>query len=182
MTKRWHASRLVWPHPPIFFCDLSPIFCYFSPILLLFFIEKSADFHIWKCTLEANIVTNNEHHSPIFCHFSSILLLFFTYFIAIFHCKKRKFPYLEVHTGAQHCCQQWAPPLSSPMHMPPGYRWHLGQISQIRKFPGLWWHRSQPHWNDDAHSFPDRVDGKRMCVILRHDLLMELLSHPFRLL
>ena len=108
MTKRWHASRLVWPHPPIFFVichqffaifhlfycyfslkkaqisifgsapwrpTLSPtmstipqffvifhlFYCYFSPILLLFFTAKSRNFHIWKCTLEPNIVANNEH-------------------------------------------------------------------------------------------------------------------------
>ena len=51
-----------------------------------------------------------------------------------------------------------------------------GQRDKIRfprlgNFPRLWWHYTQPQQkgqNDDAHSLPDRIDGKWMCVIWRH--------------
>ena len=52
-----------------------------------------------------------------------------------------------------------------------------GQRDKIRypklgNFPRLWWHYTQPQQkgqNDDAHSLPDRIDGKWMCVIWRHE-------------
>ena len=45
------------------------------------------------------------------------------------------------------------------------------RFPRLGNFPRLWWHYTQPQQkaqNDDAHSLPDRIDGKWMCVIWRH--------------
>ena len=58
-------------------------FCYVFAILLIFFMQHSRTFHIWKCALDPENHAQYGHQpSPIL---SLIFFLFYGYFIAIFH-------------------------------------------------------------------------------------------------
>ena len=72
--------NMVTNHPPffpLFFCD-------FFAILLLFLLQHSHNFHIWKCALDPehtmpNMVTN---HPPFFPLFFSLFYCYFSLSIA----------------------------------------------------------------------------------------------------
>ena len=71
--------NMVTNHPPFF----SIFFLIFFAILLLFLLEHSHTFHIWKCALDPENHAQYGHQpSPIL---SLIFFLFCGYFIAIFH-------------------------------------------------------------------------------------------------
>ena len=77
---RWTLKtmpNMVTNHPPFF-----PLFfSYFVAILLLFFIQHSHTFHIWKCAFDPEYNAQHGHQpSSIFFHFFPD---FFRYFIAI---------------------------------------------------------------------------------------------------
>ena len=88
-------------------------------ILLIFFIQHSYTFHIWKCVLDPEHNAQHGHQPspifpPIFSDFFAILLLFFIQHSHTFHIWKCA---LDPENSAQHHHQQWAPLLSSLMHL-----------------------------------------------------------------
>ena len=86
---------------------LSLIFSYFVAILLLFFIQHSYTFHIWKCALDPEHNAQHGHQpSPIFSPFFLIFSLFYCYFsfsiatLSIFG---------SVHWTLKTQCSIWSP-------------------------------------------------------------------------
>ena len=83
---------------------------YYFPISLLFFIEHSHTFHVWKCALYPESIAQHHHQqwapSPFLSwEISPILLLFFI-------CKSTHF-YLEVDTGPWKQCPMLSPTVST---------------------------------------------------------------------
>ena len=110
-------------HPPLIF--------WFFPILLLFFIQHSHTFHIWKCALYPEIIAQHHHQqwapSPISsCEISPI-----------FHLQKHPFPYLEVHSGPWKECPMVSPAVSTTAELtnaPHSPAWVIATCAKNDKF------------------------------------------------
>ena len=77
-TGPWNST-----HPSPVMTTIPIFFCEFFAILLIFFMQHSRTFHIWKCALDPENHAQYGHQpSPIL---SLIFFLFCGYFIAIFH-------------------------------------------------------------------------------------------------
>ena len=96
-TGPWNNTPPSWESSLHFFSN-------FFTILLIFFIQHSHTFHIWKYALDPE--HNAQHGHQLFPIFSQIFLLFFIQHSHTFHLWKCT---LDPENCAQQCYQQWAP-------------------------------------------------------------------------
>ena len=96
-TGPWNNTHPSWESFLHFFSN-------FFTILLIFFIQHSYTFHIWKYALDPE--HNAQHGHQPFPIFSQIFLLFFIQHSHTFYIWKCT---LDPENCAQQCYQQWAP-------------------------------------------------------------------------